>query len=168
MLHDLWHEIHDFLTHEARLLDERRLDEWLDLLTDDVFYRMPVRSTVGRDNPAAELTKLGELALFEEDKESLRVRVTRLGLGTAWAEDPPARTRHLISNLQVEPGPAAGETTARTAFILYRTTLEREVELFAGSREDVLRKENGAWRIAKRTVVLDQTVLTAKNLSTFF
>ena len=38
-------EVEQFLYHEARLLDERRLHEWLDLLTDDVRYWMPVRTT---------------------------------------------------------------------------------------------------------------------------
>ena len=60
MSHDLWHEVHDFLVLEARMLDERRLDEWLDLLTDDIFYWMPIRSVVGRNE--ADLTKVGDLA----------------------------------------------------------------------------------------------------------
>ena len=168
MPHELWHEVHDFLSHEARLLDERRLDEWLELFTDDVSYRMPVRSTLRRDDPADETTAEGELAFFDEDKTSLGVRVARLATGMAWAEDPPTRSRHVISNLEVEQKNGSSEVMARCAFLLYRTSLEREVELFVGSREDLLRKVDGGWKIARRTVVLDQTVLGAKNLSSFF
>ncbi len=84
----------------------------------------------------------------------------------AWAEDPPSRTRHLVGNLVVEPLDN-GEVQARTAFLVYRSHLETDHQLLAGSREDVLRQVDGAWKIAKRTIVLDANVLPDKNLSIF-
>lgn len=168
MGHELWHEVYDFLTYEARLLDERRLEEWLDLLTDDILYWMPMRSKVSRADSDREVSTLGELSYIEDDKETLRTRVARLGTGLAWGEDPPARTRHIISNVEVDPGPGDQEATVRCALFVYRTTHERELELFVGFREDLLRREGGGWKIARRTVVLDQTVLDSKSLSTFF
>ena len=164
---DLWHELMQFYIHEAWLLDERKFRDWLDLFTDDVLYFMPRRRNVRRQDLAQELTEVGDLAILEEDKTYLTMRVERLETGLAWAEDPPSRTRHLVGNLVVESLPN-GEVQAKTAFILYRSHLETEENIFAGSREDVLRPIDGAWKIAKRVIVLDANVILAKNLSVFF
>lgn len=165
--HDLWHELYDFYTREAWWLDERKYHDWLDTLTDDLFYWMPHKKNRQRKDLAHEVTALGELALFEDDKRSMLQRVARLDTGMAWAEDPPQRTRHIVTNLVVEPQPN-GEVRAKTAFMLYRTHLERDQELLAGSRDDILRKVNGEWKIARRVIVLDVNVIPAKNLSSFF
>ena len=95
----LWLELMPFYIREAWLLDERKLEEWLDLFTDDVLYFMPRRKNVPRRESHRELTPLGDLAILEEDKRYLEMRVARLDTGMAWAEDPPSRTRHLIGNL---------------------------------------------------------------------
>ena len=92
----LWLDLMGFYIREAWLLDERRLNKWLDLFTDDVLYFMPRRKNVPRREAHRELTPLGDLAIFEEDKRYLEMRVARLDSGMAWAEDPPSRTRHLI------------------------------------------------------------------------
>jgi 3-phenylpropionate/cinnamic acid dioxygenase small subunit len=162
----LWLELMPFYIREAWLLDERKLGEWLDLFTDDVLYFMPRRKNVLRREAQRELTRLGDLAILEEDKRYLEMRVARLDTGMAWAEDPPSRTRHLIGNLEAVPL-ANGEVQARTAFLVYRSHLERDHQLLSGCREDVLRKANGAWKVAKRTIVLDANVLLDKNLSVF-
>ena len=95
------------------------------------------------------------------------MRVDRLDTGMAWSEDPPSRTRHIVGNLVVEPMPD-GDVKCRTAFIIYRNHHETDENIFAGSREDNLRKEDGHWRIYKRVIVLDANVILAKNLSIFF
>ena len=82
------------------------------------------------------------------------------------AEDPPSRTRHLVGNLVAEPLDS-GDVQAKTAFLVYRSHLETDHQLLAGSREDVLRRVDGAWKVAKRTIVLDANVLLDKNLSIF-
>ena len=163
----LWLELMQFYIREAWLLDERKFTEWLDLFTEDVLYFMPRRKNVPRRELHREVTPLGDLALFEDDKRYLEMRVARLDTGMAWAEDPPSRTRHLIGNLVVEPLDN-DEVQARTAFLVYRSHLETDQQLSAGSREDVLRQVNGAWKVAKRTIVLDANVLLDKNLSIFF
>ena len=56
---------------------------------------------------------------------------------------------------------------ARTAFLVYRSHLETDHQLLSGYREDVLRKVDGAWKIASRMIVLDANVLLDKNLSVF-
>jgi len=162
----LWLELMQFYTREAWLLDERKFTEWLDIFTDDVVYFMPRRKNVLRRELHRELSPLGDLAILEEDKHYLEMRVARLDTGMAWAEDPPSRTRHLIGNLEAAPLDN-GEVEARTAFLVYRSHLETDHQLLSGRREDVLRKVDGAWKVARRTIVLDANVLLDKNLSVF-
>ena len=117
MNEDVTREVEQFLYREARLLDERRFHEWLELLTDDVHYWMggaqqPLsEDQQGDRDPRSRPLCRGrsgqgedELAILDEDKASLTGRVARLDTGMAWAEDPPSRTRHLITNIEVEPG----------------------------------------------------------------
>jgi 3-phenylpropionate/cinnamic acid dioxygenase small subunit len=162
----LWLELMPFYIREAWLLDERRFKEWLDLFTADVLYFMPRRKNVPRREAHRELTPLGDLAILEEDRRYLEMRVARLDTGMAWAEDPPSRTRHLIGNLEAELA-ESGEARARTAFLVYRSHLETDHQLLSGCRDDVLRKVDGEWKVARRTIVLDANVLLDKNLSVF-
>jgi 3-phenylpropionate/cinnamic acid dioxygenase small subunit len=162
----LWFDLMQFYVREAWLLDERKFKEWLDLFTDDVLYFMPRRKNVPRREAERELTALGDLAIFEEDKRYLQMRVARLDTGMAWAEDPPSRTRHMIGNLEAEAG-ENGEVNARTAFLVYRSHLETDHQLLSGYREDVLRNVDGGWKVARRMIVLDANVLLDKNLSVF-
>ncbi|HTV88899.1 MAG TPA: aromatic-ring-hydroxylating dioxygenase subunit beta [Stellaceae bacterium] len=162
----LWFELMQFYIHEAWLLDERRFAEWLELFTDDVLYFMPRRKNVPRRELHREVTPLGDLAILEEDKRYLEMRVARLDSGMAWAEDPPSRTRHLVGNLELT-SVEAGEIKARTAFLVYRSHLETDTHLLSGCREDLLRGVAGVWKIARRTIILDANVLLDKNLSVF-
>jgi 3-phenylpropionate/cinnamic acid dioxygenase small subunit len=162
----LWFELNQFYIREAWLLDERKFKEWLELFTDDVLYFMPRRKNVLRREADRELTALGDLAILEEDRRYLEMRVARLDTGMAWAEDPPSRTRHLVGNLEAAPLDN-GEVDARTAFLVYRSHLETDHQLLSGSREDRLRTVDGAWKVARRTIVLDANVLLDKNLSVF-
>jgi 3-phenylpropionate/cinnamic acid dioxygenase small subunit len=165
---DLRHTIEDLLYLEAELLDERRLREWLDLFTDDVHYWMPVRhNPADRPNsPAEELSNLGESYYFNDSKESLRLRVERLYLKTAWAEMPPSRTRHLISNIRIKKDDGV-EIDVQSNFMVYRTRMEKDEDFFVGTRTDILRRVDDKLRIARRTILVDQAVLTAKNISIF-
>ena len=95
-------------------------------------------------------------------------RVARLDTGMAWAEDPPSRTRHFVTNVEVQPGDKEGELKVYSNFIMYRTRAETEEDFYVGSRQDVLRIVGGDFEIAYRRIVLDQNVLLAKNVSNFF
>ncbi len=180
MRDDTIREVEQFLFREARLLDARRFHEWLDLLTDDVRYWMPTRANRYPANSKAisildgsryeegDLSREDELAILDEDKDSLTRRVNRLDSGMAWAEDPPSRTRHFVSNIEVEPGAGDTEMRVYSNFIMYRTRGQTEQDFYVGSRQDVLRREAGQLKVAYRKIVLDQTVLLAKNVSNFF
>src|SRR5712691_2229303 len=177
---DIVREVEQFLYREARLLDERRFHEWLDLFTDDVRYWMAGRSTrYPRSSKAITVLDPGrrqesdvavedELAILDETKVTLSGRIARLDTGMAWAEDPPSRTRHIIANIEVEPGDTASELKVYSNFLVYRTRAESEQDFYVGARQDILRSVDGAWKIARRKLVLDQNVLLPKNVSIFF
>jgi 3-phenylpropionate/cinnamic acid dioxygenase small subunit len=173
-------EVEQFLYREARLLDERRFHDWLELFTDDVRYWMPLRDNrYPRSSKAIkildpdryverELTAENELAYLDESKRTLVGRVACVDSGMAWAEDPPSRTRHLITNVEVTPSATESEVEVYSNFLVYRSRAETEQELYVGARHDILRRVDGAWRIARRKIVLDQNVMLAKNISIFF
>jgi biphenyl 2,3-dioxygenase subunit beta len=168
MANELRHKVEDFLYLEAELLDDRKLREWLDLLTDDVRYWMPIRhNPLERpEDLSDELAKPGDGYYFDDDKQSLRVRVERVYAKNAWAEMPPSRTRHLISNVRIKSDNGS-ELEVHSNFLVYRTRLETDQDIFVGTKRDILRRANDSFKIAKRTIILDQAVLSAKNISVF-
>jgi 3-phenylpropionate/cinnamic acid dioxygenase small subunit len=177
---DVLREVEQFLYREARMLDDRQFHDWLDLFTDDVRYWMASRtnrypksskaiSILDPDRYVEDDTgREDELAILDESKETLTGRVARLATGMAWAEDPPSRTRHILSNIEVEPGEVESEIRVYCNFIVYRSRAETEQDFYVGARRDVLRRVDGTWKIAQRKLILDQNVLLAKNVSIFF
>jgi phthalate 3,4-dioxygenase subunit beta len=162
---DRHHEVHQFLVVEAELLDARRYEEWLDLLTEDVVYRMPVRVTV---SPSLDGSVLEDMDHFREDRYSLRRRVERFATEHAWTEDPPSRTRHFVSNVRCYEGDNDSETVARSYLLLFRSRLDvREPDFVVGKRTDVLRRVDGALRLARRDFLVDESVLRTQNLAIF-
>jgi biphenyl 2,3-dioxygenase beta subunit len=164
----LWFRVQALYVEEARLLDDQQLMKWVELFTDDVRYWMPlVTNRVGRDI-GKERSRFGEVAHFDETKTSLVNRVKRLGTGMAWAETPPSRTRHFITNVEVMGGEADGTLQVRSNFLIYRSHLEYDQELFSGFREDTLRPDGDRWKVARRDIVLDASVVMQKSLGVFF
>src|SRR5919206_1681996 len=164
----LTREIEEFLYAEAALLDERRFEEWLALLTDDIRYWMPMRRNVKFGEQERENTReRQDMNWFDEGKTTLQQRVQQIMTGIHWAEEPLSRVCHMVTNVQVVQATAT-EVTVRSRFLVYRNRLQDETDFFVGKREDVLRKVDGAWKIARRQILLDQNVLLAKNLTVFF
>ena len=168
MDNELLRQIEDFLYLEAELLDERRLREWLELFTDDLHYWMPIRhNPLNRpEDLNEELSKPGEGHYFNDTKETLRIRVERVYSKSAWAEMPPSRTRHFVSNIRVKKDDGS-EIEVHSNFLVYRTRMEKDQDMFVGARKDILRRVDGDLKIARRTIILDQAVLAAKNISVF-
>jgi 3-phenylpropionate/cinnamic acid dioxygenase small subunit len=166
----LQQEVEQFLYHEAAMLDNREFNEWYELLADDIHYYMPTRYTRDRREASTELSEADEVAMFDEDKESMGLRIRRLGTGMAWAEEPPSRTRHMVSNVQIHNTDVQDEYEIDCCFMVYRNRLERQTDTFVGARRDLLRRGDNAagWMIAKRLMILDQSMLLANNVSIFF
>jgi 3-phenylpropionate/cinnamic acid dioxygenase small subunit len=160
----------NFLAHEARLLDENRLDEWYDLLAEDFSYEMPVRVALRR--AATELDPLAEFKTgvhhTEDTKGSVKIRISRLQSGYAWSEDPPSRTVRSVGSISVNDL-GNGLLAATNAILLYRERgREPEHQFIAANRSDVLRKTDNGLQLVDRKVYLAHTIVNTPNLGLFF
>ena len=169
----LKNEIEEFLFAEAEMLDERNFEEWLDLLTEDIRYWMPMRRNVKFGELDREFTREGQdINWFDEGKDTLERRVKQIRTGVHWAEEPLSRICHFVTNVQIlNATPSVSDPTevsVKCRFLVYRNRVEPETDFLIGKREDTLRKVDGAWKIAQRKIILDQSVLLAKNLTFFF
>jgi 3-phenylpropionate/cinnamic acid dioxygenase small subunit len=160
--------IEEFLYLEAQLIDERRFEEWLDLLAEDVRYWMPITRNVQQQQAdRAETREREDVNWFDEGKETLRLRVQQIRTGVHWAEEPASRTCHCVTNVQLE-AVASEKVSVSSRFLVYRNRGTTEVDLFAGKRHDVLARTGEGFLLRHRKIVLDQNVLLAKNLTIFF
>jgi 3-phenylpropionate/cinnamic acid dioxygenase small subunit len=167
-------EIEELLYAEADLLDQRRFGDWLEMLADDLHYFMPMRRNVAFGTHAEkENTRAGQdISWFAEDKWTLSKRVDQIMTGLHWAEEPLSRLCHIVSNIRLlaaRPSVAeATEVDVGSRFLVYQNRVETETNIFVGRRSDLWRREDVGWRLAKRQILLEQNVLLAKNLTTFF
>ena len=156
---------YEFAVREAELLDNRRYRDWLDLLTEDVVYRMPVRVTAAH---SLDDSTLADMHHFDEDRYSLEKRVERFETEHAFTEDPPSRTRHFVTNPRTREGEAEGELVLETYVLLFRSRLDvREPSWIAAERTDTLRDVDGGLRLARREILVDESVLRTQNLAVF-
>jgi p-cumate 2,3-dioxygenase beta subunit len=142
--------VEDFLYEEAALLDDWRLDEWLELLTEDATYEVPATDTPEGD-------PRGTLSLIADDKVRIRSRVAQLLGKSAWAENPPSRTRRMISNVRIRG--VDGEQLYVTAnFVVYRMRFEH-TDTYVGRYEYTLVQGDGGLKIRARKAILDLEAL---------
>mgnify|MGYP003631889854 CR=1 FL=1 len=138
---DLIIEIQQFLYREARLLDGEYLHEWLELLADDIHYWIPgVQTRYRNDDAKFSPTRM---AFFDDDLEYLKIRVAR-------AKQPST------------------EWTVHSLVINNRHHAEDDEMELKARRVDLIRRDtDGSLKLARRKVILQQTVLQAKNINTF-
>lgn len=163
---ELVHEIEQFLYREARLLDSEQFEEWLQTLTEDIHYWMPSHLNRYRRDMGAGEAQRG-FVLFDEDIHSLRLRIRRFNSGQAWAEDPPTRHCHVITNIEVELTGNPDEYRVYSAFVNHRSRGEQDDDFMMGRREDLLRRVDGALKLARRKIITTQSTILAKNLNAF-
>jgi 3-phenylpropionate/cinnamic acid dioxygenase small subunit len=160
-----YNEVMHFLLEEAHLLDEGRFTEWMKLLTNDVVCTMPVRQSVHRTAGAGFSNSMNWL---REDFGSLTFKVKRLHTDSAFNEDPPSRVRRIITNLRLHETKTPGEYFAQSYLLLRRNRGDAHAtDTLSARRDDVLRRTGDGWRLARRTVLLDQSVLGMANLAVF-
>ena len=150
-------EVEEFLYEEAALLDAWKLDEWLALLTEDAYYRVP-------SNDRPESDPRGTLFTIADDIARIRSRVTRLKDRNAHAEFPPSRTRRLITNVRItQQDPLRVEAN----FAVYRHRSHEDVRQYVGRYRYLLRRERGRLRIAGREAILDAMELASLGTVSF-
>ncbi|MCX5471530.1 3-phenylpropionate/cinnamic acid dioxygenase subunit beta [Alcaligenes sp. A-TC2] len=163
---ELAHRVEQFLYREARLLDDEQWEQWLALMTEDIHYWMPAIENRRRGGARGAYVPGGG-AYFDDCHLDLERRVARYRQPSAWAEDPPTRHVHVISNVEALYGEEAGELVVHSTFVNYRSRGEADNDLLLGRREDVLRQQGGSFLIARRKILITQSLLMSKNLNTF-
>ncbi|MBA4214618.1 3-phenylpropionate/cinnamic acid dioxygenase subunit beta [Hydrogenophaga sp.] len=163
----VYNQILQFLYVEARLLDEIRLKEWGATLAEDLIYNAPLRETRPMSQQAASVVRT--MQHFHDDWRSVMGRIVRLtGTKSAWAEDPPSRTRRLVTNVMVEETDKPQEYSVRSYLLVTRSRFNfDEFDLISGERRDVLRVDGDSFKLARREILLDQAVLGTPNLAIF-
>ncbi|HZO80539.1 MAG TPA: aromatic-ring-hydroxylating dioxygenase subunit beta [Candidatus Binataceae bacterium] len=143
-------EVEEFLYAEAALLDEWRLEEWLELLTEDATYLIPPTDLRGGD-------PTNTLFILADDMVRIRSRVRQLLGKSAWAEQPHSRTRRIVSNVRiVENGADSIRVTAN--FVVYRMRYEL-VDTYIGRYEYKLVRQGERLKIRERKAILDLEAL---------
>jgi len=158
-------QAHQFLVDETYLLDGQHYSQWLDTLTDDIHYFMPVRVTTAA---GAGFDTSPGMAHFDENKYSLNRRVARFATEHAWTEDPPSRLRHHLSNVRTFACDDEAHLIVESAELLFRSRGDvNEAALVSCGREDLLRLTDQGWKLARRTIYVDESVLRMQNLAVF-
>jgi 3-phenylpropionate/cinnamic acid dioxygenase small subunit len=135
-----------FVVHEARLIDEQRFDEWLDLFTEDGHYWMPLEPE--------QTDPILQQSLFYDDKLLMRIRVERLKGARTYSQKPKSRCHHLLQTPIVETIDAeAGRAVTWTPFQYLETRLDEQT-LFAGWTRHHLTQVDGALRMSLKRVDL--------------
>jgi len=132
-------EVEALLLREARLLDEQRYAEWLELFADDAVYWIPTRANQASPHEA--------LSIVYEPRSLLAVRVERLARGEMHVQSPPSRTVHHVSGIEV-----AGEE-ARSSLIVAEWRAG-DARWFAARVTHKLRREASGLRIVLKRVDL--------------
>lgn len=144
-------EIEDLLYHEAALLDDWLLPEWLALYTADARYLVP-STDLPKDAPPE-----GNLFYIADDAFRLSERVKRLMKKTAFSEYPRSKTRHLVSNVRIVEH---GEDTCRVraAFVTYRSK-GGTTDTYVGSSDYTIVRAAEGLRIQSKRATLDHDAL---------
>lgn len=163
----VYNQVLEFLYDEACMLDEIRLEDWAATLAADLVYGAPLRQT--RPYAQRESSVIRTMQHYHDNYRSIMGRIMRLtGTKSAWAEDPPSRTRRLVTNVLVYEGDKPGEYAVRSNLLVTRSRFNfDELDLISGERHDVLRKDGDSFKLARREIILDQVVLGTPNLAIF-
>jgi len=149
----------DFLYLEARLADEARYAEWLELWTDDGVYWVPATTDPGAD-PERHLSHI------YDNRARIETRVKLLQTGVRHSQEPASQMRRLVSNIEVE-ATADGELVAGSNFVLAELAVQarRELHWWAGRVTHRLRRVDGRLRMSRKTVVLVNAAEPLPNLA---
>lgn len=162
---DLHLQAHRWLVDESYLLDAQDYEKWLSRIAADVHYLMPVRVTTAL---GAGYTTAPGMAHLDENRYSLSRRVARFATEHAWTEDPPSRLRHYVTNVRTFRTANPDEIVVDSAVLLFRSRGDvNEAATISAGREDLLRRTEAGWELARRTIMVDESVIRMQNLAIF-
>jgi len=169
------HQLERFYFHEARLLDNRQYQQWLGLVSQEVSYLMPSRVNVAVNNRERGNEHMISVERELEGQESmgcpireetyihLMVRVERAFKVNSWSENPPARTRRIIGNIELMEVDG-DELAALSNFHLYYARPGSDNFIYSGQRRDRLMRVDGSFQIRRREVILDYASIALPTL----
>jgi len=162
---EIYNRLLETLYDEAAALDERRFDDWVAMLAEDLLYTAPVRLT--RNGPNKDRDVMRTMMHFDDNYQSILMRTGRLQK-SAWAEDPPSRTRRFVTNVRVAEWENADEYEVSSYFYVERSRFDvAHNETISGERRDIWRLVDGAYKLSRREIILDQSTLGMANLAIF-
>ena len=162
---EIYNRILETLYDEAASLDERRIDDWIAFLAEDIIYQAPIRLT--RTGPHRDRDVMRTMFHFDENYESLLMRSGRLQK-SAWAEDPPSRCRRFVTNVRIAECDTPGEYEVVSYLFIERSRGDNpDNESMTAERRDVWREMDGAYKLARREIIVDQSVLGMSNFAVF-
>jgi 3-phenylpropionate/cinnamic acid dioxygenase small subunit len=176
---ELQYAIEQWYYREARLLDDRQYRKWLELCALEIRYVVP-----GRGNPLVDNRMRGKEAMLSVDGElegvdsdglpirnenhaCLSLRVERSFKANAWAENPPARTRRIVGNVEVADV-AGDRLSVLSNFHLHYARPGTRSYLYAGQRRIITVGAGEDFKIARREVVLDMATIDFPTVGLFF
>jgi len=161
----VYNRLLETLYDEAAALDERRFDDWVAMLSTDLIYQAPIRLT--RTGPNRDRDVMRTMFHFDEDYGSIEVRTGRLQK-SAWAEDPPSRCRRFVTNVRMGECDVPNEYEVVSYLFLERSRGDNPVnEQLTCERRDIWRESDGAYKLVRREIIVDQSVLGMSNLAVF-
>lgn len=156
-----YREVCEFLYREAAALDGRDYSAWISMLTDDVSYY------VGAPTVRAAGESAREYPIFDEGAFLLNKRIQQISNPKlTHAENPPSITRRFVTNVVVSRGAQPLEFEVASNVLLHRSYgIEAETHIYAGARNDILRRRGGALALAKRRATFDRPLVSSMNVS---
>lgn len=177
---DLIARVAQFYYKEARLLDERCLQQWLALADESLEYSIPTRFVPHPDpklqDTEAFLSVESELDRADGPRGSpirhdnylgTLARTFRAYKTNAWSESPAPRTRRMISNVEVTPL-ENGQFRTFSNFMMFYSHLGKDNHIITGGRRDVLREVDDDFKLLKREVIIDMDIVTVPTLALIF
>ena len=164
---------------EARLLDNRQYQQWLALVTEDIQYLMPSRVNVQVDNRERDQEHMISVErelegadsmgcpIREENYIHLMVRVERAYKINSWSENPPARTRRMVGNIELMAR-SDGESSVLSNFHMYYARPGSASVMYSGQRRDVLLAMENGYKLKRREVILDYAEIALPTLGLLF
>jgi 3-phenylpropionate/cinnamic acid dioxygenase small subunit len=168
-----------FYYREARLLDNRQYRQWLELVSQDIRYVLPARVNVQIDNRQhgkehmisveRELEGADSMGcpIREESYMHLMLRVERAYKINSWSENPPARTRRIIGNIELMAH-SDDEYSVVSNFHLHYARPGSDSCIYAGQRRDLLLAVEQQFILRRREVILDYADINLPTLGLLF
>ena len=154
----------EFLVYEARLFDQHRYLEWLELVSDDIHYELLAHTVQTAADAAKSRTSV---PLFSENRASLQSRVEQLSNPAfTVSENPPSRSRHFVTNIWVERGTETGELAVSSNLLVYRSRgFDLPQHFFPIVRNDILRDVDGHLQLVTRHAESDENIIGSRSIT---